>query len=310
MTQGVLISNFCVSCHKDQIVNRKPLNLICMKKSLLLIVCFLVSLTSFGQASVYHPFPTNYGTWNYQYYDDFGLETQTFTLYVMDGDTSIAGQNYKKIYQNTVYMGGLREASKVIYFYPDAAVAEVSLYDFNLHVGDRIIHPYGGAVCTGDTATVISEDSIPTANGYRRQLTFDSFARWIEGVGSMNYFLQPCNILCVSGNDFIKCAYGDTSILYSENAGLCVTTVEENILSVSVLAYPNPSTGRISFNLNNYSGDEFIVSVFDANGKEILRKTECRSKELTLNDNIFSKGLYIYKIQFENSVKSGKFIIN
>lgn len=184
-----------------------------MKKYLLLNIILLNSFLLLGQT--YHPFPTNIGEWSYRYHDDFHIPTTTFTGYSLSGDTVISGTNYKKIFTGSIYSGALRENSKVIYFYPDTASQEYILYDFNLGLGDTIIHPYGGAVCSNDTITVDLVDSILTSDGMHYRMYLSSGAEWIEGIGSIYYLLNPANVLCVSGNDLLEYMEGDSVEVYN-----------------------------------------------------------------------------------------------
>ena len=65
-----------------------------------------------------------------------------FTAEQLNGDTVINSLNYKKIFENSLYAGALREDNKIIYFIPGNSLTEYLLYNFNLTVGDSIINPF------------------------------------------------------------------------------------------------------------------------------------------------------------------------
>jgi hypothetical protein len=182
----------------------------------IILLAFILNSSFFLFAQSYRPFPTHSGTWSYRYYDDWHNPTTDGSGYSMSGDTVISGLNYKKMFTDIYYSGGIRESGKIIYFYPDTASQEYVLYDFNLNIGDTIIHPFGGAVCSNDTITIDYVDSVLTPDGYHRQLHLSSFATWIEGIGSMSYLLQPAQVACVSGNDILEYMEGDSTIEYND----------------------------------------------------------------------------------------------
>ena len=160
-------------------------------KKLLLLGLILTAIFAKGQSTVYKPFPTTYGNWIYRFYDDLHYPTSIETQYTLYGDTIIFSMTYKKIFVDSNYSGTLREYSKIIYFIPDTSSTEYLLYNFNLTVGDTIIHPFGGAVCTNDTLTVAVVDSILLSDGYHKQFWFNPTCYWIEGIGSIGYLLAP-----------------------------------------------------------------------------------------------------------------------
>jgi len=219
-----------------------------MKQLIGLFIIFSVLFVK-GQSSVYHPFPTSNANWVYT--DVHGPYYETYAL---NGDTVILGLNYKKVFEFSNYAGALRESGKIIYFIPDTSSSEVVLYNFNLNLGDSVIHPYGGAFCADDTAIVDLVDSIFLSDGYHRILYFNSFARWIEGIGAMHYFLMPCNVLCVSGGPYLECMLTDSGFSYPANISSCIAGVFGGRTELDdVVISPNP----ISSFANIYLGEKF-----------------------------------------------------
>lgn len=283
-----------------------------MKKLLLLIIT-IITISAKGQTSVYHPFPMTNGNWVYQYYDDFHMSTNYYGGYQITGDTTISGINYKKISgcgaQWVCDGGGIRENNRIIYFRPDTATTEYVLYDFNKTVGDTIIHPYGGAVCSNDTVTIILEDSVQCSDGYHRQLWLSSSAIWIEGVGSVSYLLNPCNVLCLSGNDVLQCMSGDSGFSYPYGSTSCFVSISENMnFSDGILLYPNPfhTTTTLEFKrgFNNCK-----LNIYNSFGKQI-RRQNIISRVTIINRDGLEDGSYFYQLISDNGqITRGKFIV-
>ena len=262
-----------------------------MKKILffvLLLTCFMAN----GQSSVYKAFPTNQGNWVYRYYDDFGNPTFMFSEYTLSGDTTISLTNYKKIYSSSIYQGAIRENAKIIYFVPDTSINEYVLYNFNLGLGDTIIHPFGGAVCSNDTILITQVDSVLASDGYHRQLYLSTGVTWIEGIGSTIYLLQPANFLCVSGNSYLQCMINDATFNYPNSISTCFVSTEENELNEQTIAvHPNPSNGQFSIVSENVMKEIYITDLMG----RITYLEETNDKTKITIDHLKS-GIYILTV--------------
>lgn len=228
-----------------------------MKKFLLILITLNVNVHLFGQTYTYHPFPVDTGYWGYRYYDDFHNATNTFSEYILAGDTTISGIDYKKIRLNQAWTspsyGAIREDNKVVYFYPDTASQEYVLYDFNLIAGDTILHPYGGAVCLNDTVIINYIDTISLSDGLHLQWHLSDFVTWIDGVGSSFYLLNPANVLCVSGNDQLEYMESDSvQVIYfpppppPPNCLAFYYTAYDSVMNTFNLSIPSPVGGTIA----------------------------------------------------------------
>lgn len=277
-----------------------------MKKLLIILFSILPYLVQ-GQSSVYKPFPTNYGNWVYQYYNDNGSPSGSYTEYILKGDTSISSTNYSKIFVDGIYAGAIRESNKVVYIIPDSSSGnEYVLYDWNLTQGDTIIKPYGGAVCGGDTVTIYSVDSVLASDGYHRRLHLSSWSIWIEGIGSIAYLLEPAQLLCVSGNDKITCMNNDSSWIYPAGRNKCVVSLREHSENNENLkVFPNPSFGKINITLSNAHINE--VTLYDLSGRIALKKESLSSNSLILEN--LEPGSYILSIVDQNARKTIRKVI-
>jgi hypothetical protein len=279
-------------------------------KKLLLLLAAMITLTAQSQTSAYHPFPTGNADWVYRYYDSFHNPTPNFTSYSFNGDTIISSTIYKKVFTNASYSGAIRESAKVIYFVPDTSSTEYLLYNFNLDLGDTIIRPFGGAACVNDTVIVTQVDSVLTSDGYHRQLWFNSFAYWIEGIGAGYYFLNPFNVLCLSGNDILQCIVTDSGFAYPTGISSCIVTVSEHAgHDREVFISPNPASTELTIHcpgLNQLS--QGILR--DATGRIIMNFTF--SDKVTLSLAEIAGGIYFLEVTggTENSISRKKVIIS
>ena len=70
-------------------------------KSFILLLGLILSLSVFGQTSIYHPFPTSNATWNYKCVETSPTGSLSDALgrysFLMTGDSTIAGVTYHKI---------------------------------------------------------------------------------------------------------------------------------------------------------------------------------------------------------------------
>lgn len=233
-----------------------------MIKKLLLIIFVFKLLFLNSQTSVYKPFPTTYGNWVYMYYNDTHHPTGLQKQYTLSNDTIISSFTYKKVYIDFEYRGALREDSKIIYFIPDTSSIEYVLYDFNLTVGSLINNPFGGSVCTNGVFTVTSIDSVLASDGYHKRFSFDQMApKWIEGIGSTEYLLEPLQTFCVSGNDELQCVVNSTVFHYPTWLSTCVTSFDKQIITSSnVKIFPNPFNDSFTVDINNAEIKEIIVT--------------------------------------------------
>jgi hypothetical protein len=259
-------------------------------KKILLLFSILSATFANSQTSIYRTFPANYGYWLYQYYDGGPCRPCDGPEYILTGDTVLSGVTYKKIFYYGNYAGALRESSKVIYFVPDTSATEYVLYDFNISIGDTIIHPFGGSSCSNDTLYVSSTDSILCSDGYHKTYSFQPFSSiWIEGIGSRSYLLAPLEILCVSPNDFIECMINDTVFNYPSNMTSCILAASNlNSTELDFFIYPNPSDGNFTIDFNENKFTEINIS--DPAGKIIYHEQSNNQSKITISN--LKTGLY------------------
>ena len=258
-------------------------------RKLLIILLTLCALNVSSQTSNYVPFPAVEGFWTYRYYGDQG-EPGGYTKYTTKEDTLINNISYKKLMLGVNgYKGAYRDSNRVVYFIPDTSNIEYILYDFNLEAGDTIIHPFGGAACSNDTITVDYTDSVLISGKYHKTISFSSMANWIEGIGSLNYLLNPYQNLCLSGNDILRCMMNDSSLYYDQ----CVSSVSDlEIPNDALTIYPNPTHSGFQIQLKTGIINQVIIT--DIMGKVIVDNPEVNSNQIQMSK--LPVGIYLVKI--------------
>lgn len=272
-----------------------------MKKELyiLVLVCLFFSTT---KATTYHPFPSNSGSWNYRYYDAMNVATLAYTAYTLGGDTSILGINFKKIQKNYMYAGAIRESNKKIYFVPDTATREYELYNFNLSVGDTVKNRFGPAPCVNGIVTVQSVDSVLMQTTYYRRINMNNSVQWVEGIGSFYYLLEPCNFLCVSGNDYLQCKVGDAgTIEFATSASLCLLGLNDlSKKNTLVEIFPNPFINELEITLKEFSSS-VSIEIADISGRFFYKtSTSGTQTKFKVSTSEWENGFYFLRINNEN----------
>lgn len=88
-----------------------------------------------------------------------------------------------------------------------------------------------------------------------------------------------------------------------------VSTLNETDYCDNIILYPNPSSGTINIEINDYrSSDNFSVSIYDINGSEVLNKDHCRSCGPMDVGNL-SHGIYPIRIIWDGKIITKKLII-
>lgn len=280
-----------------------------MTKRFLYILLLIQTLFASGQSSLYKPFPTTYGNWVYTHYDDMHNPTYSQTQYTLHGDTIISSVPYKKTFVNSVYKGALRENSKIIYFIPDTSSIEHLLYNFNLTTGNKIIHPFGGSICSNDTLTVTIIDSVLVSDGYHKRFSFNSLApEWIEGIGSIEYLLAPLQNFCLSGNDLLECMINVSVFNYPAGQLSCAASVSEQTqLPIDISIFPNPSNNSFVIDLKNADVTEIIIT--DIFGKIVLRQQTNNQTKIKI-DNLKAGTFFLTLVDKNNRQTNRKIISN
>jgi hypothetical protein len=86
--------------------------------------------------------------------------------------------------------------------------------------------------------------------------------------------------------------------------------VDEQLSNISLMAYPNPTSGYLTLELLDYSNEKIEYQLIDIEGKVILSKL-LNDSQTQVDLNIYSKGIYFIKVIKESKeIRTFKIIKN
>jgi hypothetical protein len=297
-----------------------------MKKLILFVSCCW-SILSFGQTSVYHPFPDSNASWNFDfsnYQCPWGDSHEYYSI-ILTGDTSINGQVYHKFhvpyiefisagctqYHQPGYFGAIRNdnANRKVHIYPEYGTEEELLYDFTLQVGDTV---EGHLEYWADEKdTVISIDSVLVGDSYRKRWFINQWYEiyLIEGIGSTFGLIEasPGSIIDAPGYNFL-CFRQDGMSQYpnpSVDCDLILSVWEKHMSPAEIDIFPNPTYGKFQI-----TGTKFQINsklqiqnceVVDLYGKAIRTwnpKPGTRNPEMDISG--CPAGVYFVRVLIED----------
>jgi Secretion system C-terminal sorting domain len=300
-------------------------------KYLPLVLLIISSLRGFSQASVYHPFSLDKKTeWRTDYFSNDCID-QAYALcysirHYSEGDSIVDSLKYTKIYNDGIgyfpdtvtyqihsIVGLIREDTfnKKLYFIFDGSSIEYLLYDFDLFVGDTVV------TFLNVDLVVASIDSILLGNEYHKKINFDnSFPHLIfivEGLGSQGglftelydgYGFEAAEVLkCFKVNDTIL--YEDSSYYFTECNLSYPSYIEENAI-VELSIFPNPAVLNQNLFISGDLCKGCTISIYNSMGKPIfLDQDYNKSTGIYLKNDLFSPGIYMLKIQANNTLFKG-----
>jgi len=232
----------------------------------------------------YRPFVEEGKVWTYHYHGYNGREFNVDR--VMDGDTIIGGQTYKKIYDKIggQYLYALREKGKKVYIVSNEAESlldetgtESLLYDFSKDVGDVIDElEYPLIVASVDTIDIdgvkfrrmrVQDANQPIEEWNDEMINMYNF--WIEGVGS-ECLLESS--IREPGNDYNLLSCQINGRIYTQKELLKEAT------KPSEDYYYYYRGNKIPLTLNE---DKVVVSIPKDDG-EIIERLDANIQTLTL----------------------------
>jgi hypothetical protein len=117
------------------------------------------------------------------------------------------------------------------------------------------------------------------------------------------------NLIVNKPVDFISYDYGQGSWVnsskgtyqYSTVNGTSVSGLNMNAYSI----YPNPASDNINFNITN-SNNTFTFELYDSQGRKLISKEITNNRQLSLEG--LAKGIYLYNLNIDGEIQSGKLI--
>jgi hypothetical protein len=258
-----------------------------------------------------------WGGWYYKtYYNRF------------DGDTTINGVAYKKIWQaedqnhsNWYLFGFIREDSTGSVFARTLSGNEGLIYNFNLEVNDSVfIHnPFYGLEFTTHVSQI---DTIVIQPGgmSRKRITLAPLYTgaeneyWIEGIGSVAGILWSGlhTFLLTGSNNDLSCHWQNNNLVFNTNifTNCWVTTVsvDEQEEGEVLAIYPLPATSGSVIHFEGLPGNNYHFELWNMFGQKIQTQPISSGDKLVLAPFRLKAGVYIMVLLSDNQVvKSLKF---
>lgn len=215
-----------------------------------------------------------------------------YQIPIDNADSVIANVNYKKILNNEVFIGLLREsADSMIYFMPKDSVNEYLMYDFGAKSGDTVEvfanNRFVDLVVQNAAAGIISLENIGAYS-----------ITWYYHVGGTQGLFESDGEVILGGVVSLCCMSDTNQVRYSgqySSGAPCRKTLvglsnfEENNPIISI--HPNPAENILYINIE---GETFYqIEIVNALGQTILEQEIIST--LTLDVSSWHRGIYFIK---------------
>lgn len=134
---------------------------------------------------------------------------------------------------------------------------------------------------------------------------------WIQGPDLPSTGRKGGLSCAAAGNFYYSCGIGEGPVRLTETwmtdipVGIKENTYSKNSIGV----YPNPTGGKISFNLPpGFNGSSFNCSCFDLSGREIASSSDIKTGQ-SIDLSPFEPGIYFLKFYSENQLIETKKVI-
>lgn len=315
-----------------------------MKPTFVFFPLFLIltPLIFHGQDS--HPLLDENAIWIQETLLSDGLnpDTTIFGEYQVTGDTIIDNLPFKKLFENGIFIGGLREENKRVIFHDLMSVD--TILDFNLMVGDSFLVSDCIDFSDPECQYMILEniDSIILLDGAKRKrLNFQGYnaglfggqeftVSWIDGIGSTRGMVvyENCTDLKREGLlqypvcfTRLSCYQYKGELIFNNTGdflsscsveGLINHVIELDGNKIQVSVFPNPAKcEKINIVMNNLpTGEKWCYKLIGQMGNTIFQSSKLSAPKATLHAADFLPGLYFLQTIVENKLVTEKLIIN
>jgi hypothetical protein len=264
------------------------------------------------------------------YYQSFQSNNYCSITYFISGDTIANGTFYYRLmraadctyinpnldsignsfidtstYNDTVFSRYIRDANQTIYTYDPETNTETWVYRFNITEPITIDSAISEALGCGTNPELLAHDTVCIGNIPRKRWSLTqgvgAVQSFIEGVGpGSGLFGATCNTFCP------ECGAGLTRFMLNGDtlySGSCTSAaglpaMDSNVSDIEVAIHAG------SLRINAIS--EIEVSLFSIDGRIIFQSNYQSDTTIYLNE--FLPGIYVYRIQGKDAMKSGKFI--
>ena len=105
---------------------------------------------------------------------------------------------------------------------------------------------------------------------------------------------------------------GDTTLMFQHNTSFTdikwITTSVSELNNISLKMYPNPATDNVFIEMNEISGSEIQVSVFDITGKLKFQQIKPMNNKIEIDVRNFENGIYLISVKTNNKQQILKLI--
>ena len=162
----------------------------------------------------------------------------------------------------------------------------------------------------GSAIAPAADSMIVTVNVYQAGTTFYQDAD-NDGYGDPNSSTEDCTPPTGYVNNADDCDDADPNLYpnapgYDEDCNPVSGVGVDELLSQSLVMFPNPSTGDVTVNFGNYVIN--IIVVTDINGR-IVKSIDVNAKNYQANFNDLNNGMYMLNVTSSNGVVQKKLII-
>lgn len=302
-----------------------------MKISFILFFLILFGFNSYSTG--YIPLPEDsLVKWvmRYEYVDPGVCHEVYYFNYRMIGDTSIAGNSYKKVYSENLYLtysqfgtpgcsnppanryiAAFRQdtLNKRAYLLLPGFSNDTLLYDFSLNVGDTLFSVVNDFTLGCANFNVINIlDSVLVGGVYYQWQKFSNCVEgYVEGVGSLNDPFQTHFV--TEGSYNLVCLKRDTSVIFDQTSYgvFCnIYSVVNESASPTFLIYPSPAFDYFELDFSeNVNLD--LIKIFDSFGKQVFCKDNLENK--VISTEFWHGGIYMIEIVLDNGNKYSRKLI-
>ncbi len=267
--------------------------------------------------------------------DGNGFEYLNVSNYHFLGDTIISDTLYKKLFRDTLYLGGIREEGTQVFYRP-AFFKDRLIYDFGMSIGDTITLECGRFACKSlvvlNVDTLTLEDGLPRKR--QKMLVISNYFEpvnyevdWIAGIGSQQSLIEDdfcyfsdleklgptCSqrLLCFSINGEMLYTNSDTLINECPPPLILSSAKKQFLKDFKVNIFPNPAFSLLHYEIQaSKKGIDLLeIQLIDAFGHRIFtNKTNKLSGQIDTHQ--LSKGFYVLVFKLAQGISSKKIIKN
>ena len=310
-------------------------------KHLVAFILLIYFAMNMAKAQTYYPLPGKNAFWTVYEWDEF-KSTYDDKLYTVDGDSTINGHIYNKIYKlndyPTIYdtvkmlhclMRQNKDQKKIWFIrtYLGESIEKLG-YDLSVAVGDTVSLPAFDYGNIGDSLFILGDyetNIVKIIDGsYRNYYGFHSILfsgrsiHFAEGICDYsNTFPDKYFMWDPFHQSYTECMYENNKYTWPTSTWpIDSTRCGFNLVSMKILKegsfnlYPNPANNFVYIELPQILVN-MKLSVLDVFGNKLNETTLCHgTKQYTFDITRFSPGIYIIELQTASSTRCKKLIIN